>query len=179
MISFSILPLVLHLAAVTPTPTPSAEPDSSDVARIDTYDGTLSIVRIAPPDRPWVTRVRVGQTLVLADSNARTLMLHTLTTWSRRRIALIEVVSGGNGCPSMYRLVEFAEGRPPRVSPEFGNCGDLPVVMMDGARLRVRFPGFYHTSQARQPGFRPPPGATWEYLGDGRVRQLPPPARPR
>jgi hypothetical protein len=117
--------------------------------------------------------VRVDSAVVFADSTARAVMLHTLARWAGRRVALLEVVSGGNGCPSMFRIVEFAEGRPPRVSPEIGNCSDLPRVTMDDARLRVRFPGFYHTHQARQPGFRPPPDATWEYLGDGRVRRLP------
>jgi hypothetical protein len=158
-------------AAMTAAADTTARPDSADVARVETYDGALVISRIGKDRREFA--VRVDSTVVYRDSIAQAVLLHTLTTWSGRRIAVIEVSSGGNACPSMFRIVEFSEERRPRVSPEIGNCSDLPVVMMDGARFRVRFPGFYLNYQARQPGFRPPPDATWEYLGDGRVRRLP------
>lgn len=150
----------------------AAAPDSVEVARVETFDGTLSISRITNADGGRHFPVRVGADVVFRDSSSQTVMLHTLARWGERRVALLELVSGGNACPSMYRIVEFTEDRPPRVSAEFGNCSDLPVVLLDGTRFRVRFPSFYLNHQARRPGFRPPPAQTWEYLGDGRVRRV-------
>jgi hypothetical protein len=147
-------------------------PDSAELARVETFDGTLAISRVRDAAGVPGFRVRVGERVVFGDSVSQTVLLHTLTMWSARRVALLELVSGGNACPSMYRIVEFTEDRPPRVSAEFGNCSDLPVVLQDGTRFRVRFPGFYLNHQARRPGFRPPPAQTWEYLGDGRVRRV-------
>jgi len=168
-----LLAASLPSSPARPLPPRSAPVDTTDVARVETYDGTLVITRLKRADAPAEFRVRVGDAVVYRDSAAQGVSLHTLTTWSRRRLALLEISSGGNGCPSAFRFVEFAEGKTPRVSAELGNCNDLPVVLMDGARLRVRFPSFYHTYQMRDPGFRRPPDATWEYLGDGRVRRLP------
>ncbi|HEU4556925.1 MAG TPA: hypothetical protein VFS20_03710 [Longimicrobium sp.] len=162
----------LLLAGTSAAQSSTTEADSTDVARVDTYDGTISIVQLTHPARARQFRVRLGSDVVFRDSVSLTVMLHTLTSWSGRRVALLELASGGTGCPSMYRIVEFSEERRPRVSAEFGNCSDLPVVLLDGTRFRVRFPGFYTNYQARQPGFRPPPAATWEYLGDGRVRRV-------
>lgn len=163
---------VLLLAGTSAAQSSSSEPDSSEVARVETFDGTISISRITDGSGTRHFRVRVGSDVVFRDSASQVVMLHTLTRWSERRIALLELVSGGNACPSRYRIVEFTEDRPPRVSAEFGNCSDLPVVMQDGTRFRVRFPSFYLNHQARQPGFRPPPAETWEYLGNGRVRRV-------
>jgi len=168
-----LLAASLPSSPARPLPPRPAQRDTGDVARVEMYDGTLVISRLKRPGRPTEFRVRVNDAVVYRDSTAQGVSLHTLAAWSRRRLALLEISSGGNGCPSAFRFVEFAEGRPPRVSAEFGNCNDLPVVLMDGARVRVRFPSFYHTYQSRQPGFRPPPDATWEYLGDGRLRRLP------
>jgi hypothetical protein len=162
----------LLIAGTSAAQSSTAEPDSVDIARVETFDGTLSISRVPNAAGMREFRVRVGSDVVFRDSMSLTVMLHTLTSWSRRRVALLELVSGGTACPSMYRIVEFTEEGRPRVSVEFGNCSDLPVVLLDGTRFRVRFPGFYTNSQARQPGFRSPPAQTWEYLGDGRVRRV-------
>lgn len=176
MIPTRITPIALAaallLAGTSAAQSSTTEADSTDVARVETYDGTISISRITNPSGVREFRVRLGPDVVFRDSASLTVMLHTLTGWSGRRVALLELASGGTGCPSMYRVVEFSEERRPRVSAEFGNCSDVPVVLLDGTRFRVRFPGFYTNDQARQPGFRPPPAATWEYLDNGRVRRV-------
>lgn len=164
--------LLLAGTSAAQSSTSAAEADSVDIARVDTYDGTISISQITGSSEPRKFRVRVGADVVFGDSMSLAVMLHTLTSWSGRRVALLELASGGTACPSMYRIVEFTEEGRPRVSPEFGNCSDIPVVLQDGTRFRVRFPGFYTNHQARQPGFRPPPAATWEYLGNGRVQRV-------
>jgi hypothetical protein len=163
-----------HAAApASPVARDASAPDSLEIVRVEQFDGNLSISRIAKRGRVEEFRVRADSRLVYRDSTAYAMSLHTLGSWSEHRVAILEIVSGGTACPAMYRIVAFGSARTPRISSEFGDCSDIPVVMVDGRHFRVRFPGFYTNTVAREPGFRPPPPTTWEYLGDGRVRQLP------
>jgi hypothetical protein len=171
LFTLGALLLLAGSQSARPNPTPlSFQPDSTDVARVETYDGTLTITRITNGGE-WEFHVRVDSVLLLRDDVAERVSLHTITAWSGGLAALLEVSSGGSACPSMYRIVEFAEGSRPTVTEEFGDCSDIPLVLLDGTRFRVRFPGFYHGRMAREPGFRPPPPITWELVGKGRMRK--------
>ena len=164
--------LLLSATAAAQSTSNAPSGDSTEVARVETIDVTLTISRLERAGGPRVFRVRAGDDVVFGDSMSYAVLVHTVTRWAGGWVALLQIASGGSSCPSMYRVVEMPGDGPPRASPEFGTCSDLPVVLLDETRFRVRFPGFYQDHMAREPGFRPPPAATWEYLGDGRVRRV-------
>lgn len=58
-----------------------------------------------------------------------------------RTYVLVEEQSGGNACPSMYQAVDLS-GAAPTISPQFGNCSDLPGVSVGSGALRVSVPAF-------------------------------------
>ena len=74
---------------------------------------------------------------------------------SGRTYALIGEQSGGNACPSMYQAVDLSGT--PVISPQLGNCSDLPRISVVGGALRVFVPAF-----------RAAPAATYTFR-DGRL----------
>jgi len=58
-----------------------------------------------------------------------------------RTYVLIEEQSGGTACPSLYQAVDLSASAA-AVSPQIGNCSDLPRVSVLGGALRVSVPAF-------------------------------------
>ena len=58
-----------------------------------------------------------------------------------RTYVLVEEQSGGNACPSLFQAVDLS-GATPVISPQFGNCSDLPRVSVANGALRVSVPAF-------------------------------------
>lgn len=57
-----------------------------------------------------------------------------------RTYVLIAEQSGGTACPSMFQVVDLSSV--PVVSPQIGNCSDLPRISVVGGALRVAVPAF-------------------------------------
>ena len=53
---------------------------------------------------------------------------------------LIGEQSGGTACPSMFQVVDLSGI--PAVSPQIGNCSEVPRVSVVGGALRVSVPAF-------------------------------------
>ncbi len=66
--------------------------------------------------------------------------------------------SGGTACPSMYQALDLTDGTSV-ISPQFGNCSDVPRVSITNGELRVSVPAF-----------RAAPAAMFVF-GDGRLRR--------
>ena len=49
--------------------------------------------------------------------------------------------SGGTACPALYRLIILAPNYIKK-TPEFGNCSDLPKVVIESNKLKITFPNF-------------------------------------
>ena len=58
-----------------------------------------------------------------------------------RTYVLVKEQSGGNACPSMFQAIDLS-GANPTISPQFGNCSDLPRVSVANGALRVAVPAF-------------------------------------
>ena len=58
-----------------------------------------------------------------------------------RAYMLISEQSGGTACPSMYQVLDLS-GSIPIVSPQFGNCSDLPRTSVVDRALSVSVPAF-------------------------------------
>lgn len=70
---------------------------------------------------------------------------------------LIAEQSGGNACPSLYQALDVSGGAA-LVSPQIGNCSDLPRVSVVEGALRIAVPAF-----------RAAPAKTFVF-GDGHLR---------
>ncbi|HSU14553.1 hypothetical protein [Longimicrobium sp.] len=90
-------------------------------------------------------------------------------------VAVLDASAYGNTCPAMFRVLMMRFGRPPLLTPRFGNCSESPQILRSGGRLRMRFPGFYTYWQSRQSGFRAPPDELYDYRGTEMVKLSPPP----
>ena len=78
-----------------------------------------------------------------------------------RTYVLVEEQSGGNACPSMYQAIDLS-GAAPAISPQFGNCSDVPKVSVGNGALRVSVPAF-----------RAAPTASYAFR-DGRLTRMGP-----
>ena len=64
---------------------------------------------------------------VLADSAMLKVSIHAaMEAADGRSLVVLEMTPGGTACGAMYRVVELRFGKPPLITPEFGNCNDLP-----------------------------------------------------
>jgi len=102
---------------------------------------------------------------VYRTNEVSALSIHT--TFHVLGVALIEE-TGGSACPAQYRLFNLQTAK---LTEEFGSCSDLPQITQQNEKLTFTFPGYYHHMAAREPGFKPPPPATWVYQ-KGVIRQV-------
>jgi len=80
-------------------------------------------------------------------------------------VVVVSVNSGGNACPSQFRVVRIVENGA-QVSDEFGDCADSPTItlkQLPEEELAFGFPGYYQLWQTREPGFVKPAPTTYVY----------------
>ena len=156
-------------------PTDSAE--YRIATRIQTYHGVVTIEEQGgpeDPDRPRRFRVAVDGAAMLEDSTAQGVSVYALSrspSLGMGMVVVLEAASGGTACPSLFRILELPGDAPPVLTDELGDCSDIPTVAFDSGAVAVRFPGFYTSSAASEPGFREPPPVTWTYRGAGRLER--------
>ena len=172
-----LLPALLALAAcrIAPTRTGGAG-ESSGVTEVQTRlrmpGGEVTVTRTGEEGRETgMFVVAVGEQEVFRDSMSYAVEVYAYAArLDEDPVVVFALSSGGSGCPVMYRMVHLTGESDPLVTEPFGDCSDIPRVSLEGERLRMRFPGFYHASRRREPGFRPPPPSTYVYDGAGRMR---------
>lgn len=80
--------------------------------------------------------------LVLAvDRDDDRVVIRSTHEGGGRTYVLIEEQSGGNACPALYQAIDLSGGAP-LVSPQFGNCSDVPTVGVVAGALRMAVPAF-------------------------------------
>ncbi|HQT88543.1 MAG TPA: hypothetical protein PK677_08300 [Acidiphilium sp.] len=53
---------------------------------------------------------------------------------------VIETSSGGSFCPGMFQVAVGRQNRPPRITPSFGTCSDVPSTALIGNNLTLTMP---------------------------------------
>jgi hypothetical protein len=163
--------------------------DSVEVRALLSWPGgELRIETTRPGGRPdgeyQVTTIQVNGDTLMADSASHSVQL--IGWWEAPEamapegrmpaaplgsIALVQVLSGGIGCPAQFRVVEMTGNASPVVTDEFGGCAEEPEAVWfdaDGA-MRMRFPDYAKNSMRAEPGFREDPPTTWTYRTGGRL----------
>lgn len=109
-------------------------------------------------------RIVVDGQVLATDADDDRVAIQGVHQGGGRTYVLVGEQSGGNACPSMYQAVDLSGGAP-AISPQFGNCSDLPRVSVGNGTLRISVPAF-----------RSAPAASYAFR-DGRLTRLGPASR--
>lgn len=94
---------------------------------------TVQVVKASATDHA----VLVDGRPVIRDAESQFVTIQSIHEGGSHAYVLVGETSGGNACPSMYQAIDLSAA--PVVSPQFGNCSDLPRVSVAGGALRVSF----------------------------------------
>jgi len=158
-----------------------AQTGGGDGETLPTKSGVLGIHRVGDEsDLKW--ELRLGKRTVLQTEGESFVHFEAFfPNLSEGEVAVVSFNSGGNACPSQFRIVRVVSADKVEVSEEFGDCADSPTItlkQLPEEELTIGFPGYYQLWQSREPGFRRPPPSTWVY-GKGALRELKPAAKKR
>ena len=86
-------------------------------------------------------QIVVDSRVIAEDNQDDHVVIRDVYRGGGRTYILIEEQSGGIACPSLYQAIDLT-GAAPLISPQFGNCSDIPKVGVIDGRLRVSVPKF-------------------------------------
>ena len=86
-------------------------------------------------------QIIVDGRLLANDVDDDRVVIQSVHQGGGRTYILIAEQSGGNACPSLYQALDLS-GPVPAISPQLGNCSDLPRVSIVGGALRVAVSAF-------------------------------------
>lgn len=86
-------------------------------------------------------QILVDGRVVATDEQDDRVVIQGVHEGGGRSYVLVEEQLGGNACPSMFQAIDLS-GANPSISPQFGNCSDLPRVSVVNGALRVAVPAF-------------------------------------
>lgn len=86
-------------------------------------------------------QVVVDGRVLATDTEDDRVMIEGVHQGGGRTYVLVAEQSGGNACPSLYQAIDLS-GSTPMISPQFGNCSDIPRISVDRGALRVSVPAF-------------------------------------
>ena len=125
-------------------------------------EGTAQDQRVIAGHTVRITAVGNGHQVVVdgrvlaTDTEDDRVAIQDVYQGSGRTYVLIAEQSGGTACPSLYQAIDLS-GPLPAISPQIGNCSDIPRVSVVSGTLRVT-----------APAFRAAPAATFAFR-DGRL----------
>ena len=136
----------------------ATDPYGRTVMSTPTLGQALGLTPVAATGPVQIQRVVAGKTVqVVATGNGHAILVdgRVLATDEQddrvviqgvhegggRTYVLVEEQSGGNACPSMFQAIDLSSTTPV-ISPQFGNCNDLPRVSVSNGALRVAVPAF-------------------------------------
>lgn len=86
-------------------------------------------------------QIVVDGRVLATDNQDDRVVIRSVHEGGGRAYVLVEEQSGGTACPSMFQAVDLSAATP-AVSPQFGNCSDLPRVSVVNGTLRLAVPAF-------------------------------------
>jgi hypothetical protein len=163
------------IAAAFADSTPPWPPDDSIREKVNAGDAVIAVTRDSTPGvGPFgqTFHVYVNGKEILTDSASLDVRLvafrHGL--YPTGVTAVLEISPGGTACGAMYRIYTTRDDGPPLLSPEVGNCNDLPALTWARNGLRLDFGSFAHAMMRDEPGFRMPPPERYELADSTLVR---------
>ncbi len=127
---------------------------------VKTVDGVLQVLReIKDGDQFQYVVILRGKVLVEKDSQIKKIK-SVYPSNAAAKLILLEIDTGGSGCPLLYRVVEIKTDGHANVTDEFGTCGDLTKISFENDAWRIDFPRFGGA-----------PASTWVYR-DGKLIEV-------
>jgi hypothetical protein len=114
------------------------------VETAETVGGQLKIVK---EDELQFNVYFNGKPIIEGEDFLRLFIRTKFPESGRARIVLLELDTGGTGCPAYFRIFEVNDGGLVSISDHFGNCSDEPTIQFDGKSLLIGFPPFGHTAR--------------------------------
>lgn len=108
------------------------------VGEVETVAGTLRISRGARPHR-----ITLAGRTVLEDRESGTVAIVAREPEEGPvRLLLLELGTGGSGCPAFHRVLDVSAAGHVAASPAFGNCSPLARARREGEAWIVELPRF-------------------------------------
>jgi hypothetical protein len=146
-----------------------------------TNAGELSIVRIGEDiDTNMELRLK-GRKVYHIEGNMNANFVAQFRTNSSGELIVMSVSAGGTACPAQFQIIRIEDAGRVSVTDEFGDCGDSPNItlqLIPDEEVTLRFQGYYHLSEEKEPGFQKPPPTTYVYK-KGVLSQVKPPVKRR
>ena len=113
-----------------------------------TVNGVLQVLRETEDGRRFKYVVMLqGKVLVEKDSQIKSIK-SVYPNKTAARLILLEIITGGSGCPAHYRVVEIKADGGANVTNEFGICSDLAKTAYENGAWRIDLPRFGGASAA-------------------------------
>lgn len=89
----------------------------------------------------YVMSIKLDGQLISTVNDYYTASIDQEFTTQNGKIALIQLGTGGTGCPALYMLAIAREDAQPLVTPTFGTCSDMPDITTQGENIFMSFMG--------------------------------------
>lgn len=122
-----------------------AAPSGETVETAETVGGQLTIVK---EDELQFKVYLNGKPIIEEKGFLRLSLRAKFPESGRARIVLLELDTGGTGCPAYFRIIELDNRGLASNSDQFGNCSDEPTIQFDGKALLMGFSPFGHAARA-------------------------------
>lgn len=115
---------------------------------VKTGKGTLSVNRQDEPS-PSSFLLRWNGKSLLSEDNDSEIDVAEIGRSADMPFLVLAFNSAGNGCPAFYRIVDLSVKSGLYLSPQIGNCSDVPTLDVQGRSVRLGFPalGYAKASQ--------------------------------
>jgi hypothetical protein len=88
-----------------------------------------------------VTTAKGKTPVTVDDSNMSVTVKNQFTNAAKdKSLVLLQLSSGGNGCPATYMVVEVNASGAVKQTEEFGTCSDIPTINYANNVLTMRMP---------------------------------------
>lgn len=86
-------------------------------------------------------------------------------------VAVVSISGEGNACPAMFRIAYPGPSAKYLMTKEFGDCSDIPTIILEEKQVTVTFPGYAPLHAQSAPNFRLPPPTTYIF-SNGKLREI-------
>ncbi|MFL5359088.1 hypothetical protein [Archangium sp.] len=137
-------------------------------AEVATVRGTLEVYRLDFEDGGHTNQLSLAGKVLFEEPAYESLSITaSYPEPGPARVVLLELSSGGTGCPSFYKVIELKDDGSAVRSKKFGNCSPLAQPSFTDGALLINIPKIGGAA-----------AQSWRYQ-NGKLSKAAPPPRPR
>jgi len=135
------LTLASAAASAAQVAAPRAVREKRSQAEVPTIAGSLQVCRVDYEDGGHTNQVSLAGRPLFEEAEDESVSIAAAhPEKGPARVVLLQLNTGGSGCPSFYQVVEVKDDGAAVRSPRFGNCSPLARSSYVGAVLRIDIP---------------------------------------